>query len=152
MSTLRIHYTSDFNVVLPEKYVEYTGEYYYLTAADLPTPVLRNFEFLGWFRDPEYTRSAESYSAINEDTELFAKWRESEVSIITGIGAKQFRVLSTLIDETIKVDDPNTSALYDLVAESIITESGLSGKDLLDNLDEKVEAVATYVNVHDTGF
>ena len=152
MSTLRLHYTSDFNVVLPEKYITFSGSPYFLKAEDLPTPVLRNFEFQGWYLDENFETRAEVLTPIEGDTELFAKWRETEVSLITGVGQKQFRIQSLLTNETLRVDDPNTENLYNLVTKSIITGSGLSGKDLLDHLDEKVEQVATYVNVRDTGY
>ena len=151
-TTIRLHYTSDYHVVLPEKYITYEGNAYVLVANDLPTPVLENFEFLGWYLDDQFVTQAVVGTSVVSDTELFAKWKETEVSLITGIGQKRFRIQSILTGENLRVDDPSTGNLYDLQTNSIFTASGLSGKDLLENLNEKVERVATYINVRDHGY
>lgn len=152
MSTIRIHYTSDFNVVLPEKYVTLPGDYYFLQQADLPTPILKGFEFVGWYFDSDYEFQAIVGSRVDSDTELFAKWNQTEVSITTGLGQKQFRIMSLEENEQLRIDDPNTGNIYTLVAGDIRTTGGLTAAKLIDEIDEKYAKVADYINVRNTGF
>ena len=152
MAKIRIYYSSDFHIVLPEKFVELNEGSYLLTSVDLPTLELRGFQFDGWYLESSFTTQAVVGTSITEDTCLYAKWIETEVSMTTGIGERQFRMIRGLSDETMTVDNPNTLEPYTLSTLDITTKNGLSARQLISTVDDKIAAVADYINVHDVGY
>ena len=103
-----ISYDTFHPPVLADKHVvKSSSGNYTLTADDLPTPVLKGFSFDAWYYEDTLDHVARVGDVITEDTRLYARWIETDVSITTGLGNKKFQLksfwsfdyLSALIDD-----------------------------------------------------
>ena len=120
MNTYVIAYSSQFHVVIPDKYVSAESSYN-LVDSDLPIPELTGFAFDGWYYESEFITEAQIGDEISSNITLYAKWIETEVSMTVGIGQYQFRMKRDLDDEKLQIDDPNTEEKLTLVVRDIYT-------------------------------
>ena len=173
---LRIHYTSPYFIVLPEKYVETSDNSYVITAADLPTPTKKGFEFEAWYYDTlqsEISRALGRKITVTSSPDVQPEKEEEKTSKLKQFLDFDYRIPITddrkafIVDESnyaisdaegdpengkVTLDDPNTGSLLKLDAKDILTVERFSARELIETIDSFVEKVSGYVNVHDNAY
>jgi len=92
------------------------------------TPVRSDFEFVGWYKDSEFTKPYNFESRIIEDLTLYAKWRFPYVNIIENIELSRTSIIFDL--DLVKLNINIESMVINIYNKDVLINTITDGYEL----------------------